>query len=182
MTPPPASTTAETDPPSDGAAATTAASSYECIGSVVGYETMDQVLEQASVTVEGRITRQIGVDTLSGEAPDSSWSIWELEVRDAMGADVPAVLTVVDADRSDYDCADESSTPTISAGLDGVFALNSGEADAQLIHPDFGETYYAVTVLESTGPGFQDVLNLIAPIPSLGPYGEQIEQDNHRTN
>lgn len=160
----------------DSNVTTDAAPTYEVVGSVLGYKTFSEVLDQSSVTVLGHVTRQLGTDFVK-DSPQIPWSMWELKVDDPLGADIPETLVLVDLDRSAV-AAEDVGVPAIEDGLSGLFALHSGDTEKQLIHPEFGKTYYAVTVLEKTPEGYMDALGLLHAIPSLNPLLEEIQRDN----
>jgi hypothetical protein len=138
-----------------------------------------EVLPFASVTVEGSITRRVGTEKMPDDpaVEDIAWSMWELQVTDPLGADVPTTLTLVDFDRQSVNVVSES-LPALEDGMTGLFALDTADSGSRVLFPSQGTTYYPVAILEKTPEGYVDVVGNLPTMSTLGEIMEHIEADN----
>lgn len=145
------------------------------------FTSWDQVFRFATVTVEGSITGRVdSVSILDDPAvEDLTWSLWELQINDPLGATVPETLIVVGVDHESTDVPSES-LPIVREGLTGLFALDTADAEGRTVLPDHGRTYYPVAILEETPSGYVHTVGTLPPLESVDELREAITADNNR--
>jgi hypothetical protein len=127
----------------------------ECTAYLPSYRSVDEVLDDARLTVRGSVTR-LGAETTTD--PPATWPIWELTVQDPRGAEVPPTLTLVAGDRQSFagPCG-----PLAADGQSGIYFLDWNDRAV----PDLpGRVYYPVAILEETELGFRDVGEVLDPV------------------
>lgn len=147
------------------------------------FDDWNDVFRFASVTVEGTITQRLDTVTMPDDpaVEDIGWAIWELEVNDPIGADVPTTLRVVDFDRNGTQVID-GALPVVEEGLTGIFALDTADAGQRVTFPEVGSTYYPVVILEQTPQGYEHTVGTLPPLESLDDIREAVAADNARNS
>lgn len=135
----------------------------------------------STVTVEGTITRRIDTVVMDEDpaVKGISWALWELQVNDSLGADIPETLIVVDFDREGTQVVADG-LPIVEDGLTGVFALDTADEGDRVLFAEHGRTYYPIVILEKTAQGYVHPVGTLPPLESLDDIREEVTVDNER--
>lgn len=141
----------------------------DCARDYPSYNSLEEALEAASLTVLGTAAREGSVRGEGVKTPT-----WQLSIEDPLGADdIEQSVLVLAPDGALHN---EPCGPVLEEGQVGIYALSQSSSPSAARVSD--DSYYPIAVFVHDAEGYTDIAGMAETVASLDDVRDIIEKDN----